>query len=150
MTLPQTASTYIQENPVVKFLDTASENLMILMNSKDLMRAYVYNYVFTPEFFTHMVQNLEEGKTLAQSSLAKDLPGSLFLDMASFSWVLPGPDRNPALAETKQFVRDESGNVMGRLEESKRLFEAVKVSPPLSHFFSTLRTWEKEGKVDSV
>lgn len=148
LTLSETAATYLKENPVVKFMDNACENLMIFMKSKDLMRAYIYNYVLTPEFFTHMVQNLEEGKTLSQSQLVKDLPGSLFLDMASFSWVLPGPERNPALAKTPHFVSAKENSMQG-LEESHRLFEAVKVSPSLSHFFATLQTWEKEGKITS-
>lgn len=150
-------------NPIVKYLNNAASNVMSFFKSKALMRTFVYNYVLTPQFFNHLVQNLDREKAISQSSLAGNLPGSLFLDMTAFSWVLPGPMRNPALLDTPRMVqgfqwRPPSPSVdfpkcfeslSQHLLESERLFEASKASPTLNALFGKLSSWEKEGKVDS-
>lgn len=148
-------------NPIIKYLDNACGNVMSFFKSKNLMRAFVYNYVLTPQFFNHMVQHLDQEKALSQSPLAANLPGSLFFDMTTFSWVLPGPIRNPALLDAP---RMEQGfqwdpprpavdfsrcfeSMSRQLLESERLFEASKASPTLNGFFAQLNEWEKKGKI---
>ncbi|QVL58006.1 MAG: phospholipase D family protein [Simkaniaceae bacterium] len=150
-------------NPVIKFLDNACSNVMSFFKSKALMRTFVYNYVLTPQFFNHLVQNLDKEKAISQSSLAGNLPGSLFLDMTAFSWVLPGPMRNPALLDAPKMdqgfrwnpplpsvdLEGCFGSVSRQLLESERLFEASKASPTLNALFGKLNSWEKEGKLES-
>ena len=149
------------ENPIIRYFENACGNVMNFFKSKALMRTFVYNYVLTPKFFNHLVQNLDKERGFLQSSLAGNLPGSLFLDMTAFSWVLPGPMRNPALLDTPRMEQGFQWNppepsidfsrcfesMSRQLLESERLFEASKASPTLNALFAKLSCWEKEGKV---
>ncbi|MCB1072368.1 MAG: hypothetical protein KDK96_04605 [Chlamydiia bacterium] len=148
-------------NPIIKYLDNACGNVMSFFRSKDLMRVFVYNYVLTPQFFNHMVQHLDKERALSQSPLVANLPGSLFLDMTTFSWVLPGPMRNPALLDAPEMKQGFQWSpplpsvdfsrcfesMSRQLLESERLFEASKASPSLNGLFAQLNVWEKKGKV---
>ena len=115
---------YKDGNPVVNYLNNMSHNMVKFFHSKDLMRAYVYNYVLTPTFFKHMIANIEMQKP--GTSLTLQLPGSLYSDMVALSWVVPG-DRNPMLSKTPKM-----GESFPKGIESQRFLEAAKASPMMS------------------
>lgn len=143
-------------NPVLEFLDNSCSNIVRLFNSPKLMRAYVYNYVLTPEFFNHLLENLDGSGVMSESGLAKYLPDSLFLDMCSLSWVLPGVERNKGLLEAPEMVEgisfipieptQESFSIM--LQDSNRLFAGIEASPMISSLYEKLYAWEKAGIAD--
>jgi len=153
-------SEFVKGNPILSYLDNMCGNVMQFIHSKDLMRAYVYNYVLTPTFFKHLIQNIETQGPIFQSNLALQLPSSLFVDMEALSWVVPG-ERNAALPDTPKLVNgvgfypphsaygyeDRFLSVQAHLRDCERLFEASKACPMLNMLFQKLATWEEQGVV---
>ena len=149
------------KNPVMQYLDNTCSNVTSFFNSPALMRAFVYNYVLTPEFFSHLVANLDGSPTLSESALTKHLPSSLVLDMCSLSWVLPGSGRSlrlldaPRIEEGMHFcppspTYDRSGCLIALTKEfkaSERLFAGADASVSLTTLYEKLQVWEKEGIV---
>lgn len=149
------------KNPVIQYLDNTCSNVTSFFNSPALMRAFVYNYVLTPEFFSHLVANLDGSATLSESALTKHLPSSIFLDMCSLSWVLPGSERStrlldaPMMEEGMHFCPpatsyDHTGCLIAltrEFKDSERLFAGADASISLTTLYEKLQAWEKEGIV---
>lgn len=149
------------KNPVMQYLDNTCSNVTSFFNSPALMRAFVYNYVLTPEFFSHLVANLDGSATLSESALTKHLPSSLVLDMCSLSWVLPGSGRSERLVKTPKMEEgihfcppaptyDRNDCLIALTREfkaSERLFAGADASTSLTTLYEKLQAWEKEGIV---